>query len=181
MYNHRKGKSSSFLREDSYPEIVLSRHKHYKRSKVYTRFRVFYMGDSMVSDNAGGLTRSSHAGQSRLLANSKILLSGISKLYSDKGTEINGRSQQIKDLSIHNHQIKTPPLSLTSSAWRMTTEKRIKHDVYSPSMSPKQRSTMPVKKQVFVQAERTLQQVESCSLTNGLLRSGHRYFRVLSR
>lgn len=120
MHNHRKLKSSFFLRDELYPERVLSKHKHYKKSGLYAVLKSQLLPSSSIDSNTLGFTKSS-----------KMLLEGIPQLYLDNPLD----REQGK-----------PVL-------RETGRKPIVD-------------------------QRGLQEMESLSFTNGLLESGHRYFRV---
>lgn len=81
MYSNRKLKSSLFLRDDSYPERVLSKHRHYKKLGVYGKSRALF---GRFPRNIGGETLVRNAG------NSTILLESIPQSYSD--TFLDGES-----------------------------------------------------------------------------------------
>lgn len=112
MYNHRKLKSSFFLRDDLYPERVLSKHKHYKKSGVYAIFKSQLLSPS-----------SADVGTLEIAKSSKMLLQGIPQLYSDN-------------------------LIVQASSGNTAVD------------------------------QRGLQEMGGLSFTNGLLESGHRYFRI---
>ena len=112
MYNHRKLKSSFFLRDDLYPERVLSKHKHYKKSGLYAVLKSQLLSPSSINVDTLDTAK-----------NSKILLQGIPQLYSDN--------------------------SIVSESGRNTAVD-----------------------------QRGLQEMGGLSFTNGLLESGHRYFRI---
>lgn len=157
MYNHRKLKSSFFLRDDLYPEKILSKHKHFKKSGLYAILKSKLLPSSSVCANTFDVAK-----------NSKMLLEEIPKLYLNDplGKEKeNTHTTSLAKIS-GNEKIEGEPIidSKTHSLY-------CKPLVYNEKEKTG-RKTICVKR-------RGLQEMGASSFTNGLLDSGHRYFRIL--
>ena len=179
MYSNRKLKSSFFLRDNSYPERILSKHRHYKKSGMYAKYRSLFAPVSS-SSKIGTLSRS--------IKNSKMLLEGIPHLYS--GSFLKG------ELNIWDRSVKALPLAksaqvddqaVTTLAGELQTPTYDKTAFsQGEDVSDKRSVAMISRTAGFSSQEREigtnvrgLQEMESCGFTNGLLGSGHRYFYVL--
>ena len=150
MYNHKKLKSSFFLRDDFYPERILSKHKYYKKSKLYVFVR------SQLLPVSNSISGSSDAS---VVKDSKMLLQNISQLYLYNSLDKQNKAWQKE----------TRANILTSKATTPQVLPMAKH------VSEKENVGLNKNK---VLVNRGLQEIESSAFTNGLLESGHRYFRI---
>ena len=158
MYNHRKLKSSFFLRDDLYPEKILSKHKHFKKSGLYAILKSKLLPFSSVC-----------AGTLDVAKNSKMLLEEIPKLYSNDllgGEKENTHTASLARISGKNEKIEGAPIIDSKT-----------HSLYcKPLVCNEEEKTG--RKTICVK-RRGLQEMGASSFTNGLLDSGHRYFRIL--
>ena len=184
MYSSRKYKSSFFLRDDPYPERVLSRHRHCKKSRVYDRSRSLL---GRLPANPGAQTPLANAD------NSKMLLEGIPQLYFDSLSDREGVSwhRLVKTKSLPKAtQISNQREAVSMTDSQLVTQARPLSE--QPDISQNEggnrdkrsvivTSKMKVlsQKGVVDTKERGLQDMETSSFTNGLLESGRRYFCVL--
>ena len=146
MHNHRKLKGSFFLRDDLYPERLLSRHKHHKKSGLYAALKSQPLPSSSLDASAFDTDKSS-----------KMLLQGISELYRCQTKFGNNLLDKEKGL-----QSKALPNAHTS-------------------LSANNLTTNPLPATLHLSSRnkcRGLQEMGDLSFTNGLLESGHRYFRM---
>ena len=134
MYSNRKSKSSLFLRDDSYPERILSRHKYNKRSGLYAFLKSRFVPSSFFLN-------SPIAGSS--FKHSQVLLQRIPQLYSDNPLD----RENIKSTQPDSSEVEG------SSPFNLCAKDSLD--------------------------QRGLQEMEGGAFTNGLLKSGHRYFRIL--
>lgn len=171
MYNHRKLKSSLFLRDDLYPERVLSRHKHYKKCKLYgslkSKFLPAYTRTNTKIDSTN--VAITELGSKKSF---KMLLRGVPELYTDNSLDTRHSGVRVRTF--------VPSQSVLKDNAR--TDQIISELGESSKTQPgfqkasKQTSDLL---QVVYADKRGLEELEECSFTNGLLESGHRYFRVL--
>lgn len=159
MYNHRKLKSSFFLQDDIYPEKILSRHQHHKKSGVYASLKP----RSLLAHSSSELVRQSKnkeeppfsldkTTRSGNLKNSAMLLEEIPQIYSDHFLYRKENNLYAKVLAENTTQSNS------------TTE-----SIENRSLLQKEKVSLD---------QRGLQDVQVSSFTNGLLNSGHRYFRA---
>lgn len=175
MYNHRKIKSCSFLRDALYPERLLSRHKHDKKSRRYALLKAALTPALTSSRISREETVPSDVVEERRALNtlkeSSILLEGISHLYRDGSV-----NRQIQDLQ-------RKPVSIEGQM-RNSSSRDIQIDALTHKRTKIQRENWDQQTQAQLAqrksrvGERGLQEMETHSFTNGLLRVGHRYFRI---
>ena len=158
MHSHRKLKSSFFLRDELYPERVLSKHKHYKKSGLYAILKSQLVPSSSVNTNTLDFIK-----------NSRMLLEGIPQLYLDNPLDREKESTHTTYLENTSARKSLPVASHLSSK-----SDRVFNKDENIQAKPILRETG--RKPIVDQ--RGLQEMGSLSFTNGLLESGHRYFRV---
>ena len=158
MHSHRKLKSSFFLRDELYPERVLSKHKHYKKSGLYAILKSQLLPSPSINTSTLDLIK-----------NSRMLLEGISQLYLDNPLDREKESTHTTYLENTSTKKSLPVASHLSSK-----SDRVFNKDEKIQAKPILRETG--RKPIVDQ--RGLQEMGSLSFTNGLLESGHRYFRV---
>lgn len=207
MYNYRKVKSSFFLRDLSYPEMLLSKHKYYKRSGLYTslNFPVSLTPHNnnevfQVSNERHALSLSYH---STLLRprKSKMLLEGVSHLHLNCSTNRKDEGSQGKFSSRKGRMINLPPtrlgvtnnITISSTFQKRSVSKKKEKElqgkkgdrqhVETARASQMHASQSDARETVNSQDirvdDRGLMKMDSLSFTNGLLNVGCRYFSVL--
>ena len=158
MHNHRKLKSSFFLRDELYPERVLSKHRHYKKSGLYAILKSQLLPSSSVDTNTVDLSNSS-----------KMLLEGIPQLYLDNPLDREKENTHTTYLANTSTRNSLPVTSYLSSKNDRVLNKDEKIQAKPVLREPGKKPRVD---------QRGFQEMGSLSFTNGLLESGHRYFSV---
>ena len=189
MYNHRKLKSSFFLRNDSYPEILLSKHKYYKKSGLYTSLNLPLSpisSNNRASRGEGKRHALSFSGvhhkamHSTLLGSkrSKMLLEGISQLYLNCFVNQKDQGPQSKQSSRKDRMRNLSPTLFGVAANVTITSTPQKRKVKDERGIVASQMREIVNSQNTLPDERGLREMDSNSFTNGLLNVGYRYLCV---
>lgn len=191
MHNHRKLKSSHFCRDLPYPERILSRHKYYKKSGLYTSIKSFSMHKpplKPLSRPSAQENRFAFLTTEQIKLNnfkgSKILLAGTPQLYCvsvlNKGA-LNNTSKSISQVGLQS-QLDPHLLPKENSFGGESTNLFLKASTLQAKQSyardTRKRYAYKIKKDITFN-QRGLRDEQGGSFVNGLLEPCQRYFSIL--